>query len=156
MRKGYGLIPIPKLSQWNVIMAQFLCNHLVQALQLNHNRNLMNTYLLITRDTPCKMATPRNWHCLGCRDDLKIRKRIIDHYHRSGVQKSIIATEAVEKIQKEQVRQFPFLAILLVLAVLLALAIRYTGTRNTTHTLLYYSHPGSYSHLVWHSRPFPS
>ena len=82
-------------------MAQLLCNHQVQALQLNHNRNVISTHVLITRGIHCSMATPRNWHCLGCRDhdDLQIRKRIIDLNYRSGVQKSIIATEAVDKIR---------------------------------------------------------
>ena len=55
--------------------------------------------MLITRGIHCTMDTARNWHCLGCRDDLQNRKRIINHYYRSGVQKSIIATEAVDKIR---------------------------------------------------------
>ena len=76
MRKGSGLILIPKLSQWNVIMAQLLHNHQVEARQLNHttnqDRSLLSTQVLTT-GIHCMMATPRNWPCLGYRDDLQNR-----------------------------------------------------------------------------------
>ena len=37
----------------------------------------LGTIMLITRGIHCTMAIPRNWHCLGCRNDLQNRKWII-------------------------------------------------------------------------------
>ena len=57
-------------------MAQVLRNHQVEARQLNHTTNhdtrLLSTHVLTT-GIQCTMATSRNWHCLGCGDDLQNR-----------------------------------------------------------------------------------